>query len=77
MKHKRLLFIIILLVLVSVVFAEVKFRVDRVECTGCGDCEIICPVHAIKIVDGKSSIDPEICMGCGLCQVVCTYDAIR
>ncbi len=77
MNRKKLLFIIFLLILTSVAFAEVKFRVDRAECTGCGDCEIICPVDAIEIVDGKSSIDPQICMGCGLCSVVCTYDAIR
>ena len=77
MNRKKLLVIIVLLVLVSAVFAEVAYRVDRMECTGCGDGELVCPVNAIEIVDGKSSIDPAVCIGCGLCQVVCTYDAIR
>ena len=69
---------IALLALVAAALAGVgSFRVDRSRCTGCGDCERICPVGAIEIIDGKSCIDPETCIGCGFCQVVCSYDAIR
>ncbi len=68
---------ILLLVIVSLAVAEIAYRVDRARCTGCGDCELVCPVDAIEIIDGKSHIDPQTCIGCGFCQGVCSYDAIR
>ena len=68
---------ILLLVIVSLAVAEIAYRVDRTRCTGCGDCELVCPVDAIEIIDGKSYIDPQTCIGCGFCQGVCSYDAIR
>lgn len=68
---------LLLLVIAAIAFAGVRFRVESANCSGCGDCERICPVGAIEVVDGKSSIDPEICIGCGQCLGVCTHDAIR
>ncbi len=74
---KRVKILILLVLIFSVAAAGVIYRVEQANCTGCGDCERVCPVDAIDIVNGKSSIDPEKCIGCGFCQVVCSYDAIR
>ncbi len=77
MTRRVIIVTAVLLILASVVLAETFFRVDRSVCTGCSDCEEVCPVDAIEIIDGKSHIDPEKCIGCGFCQGVCSYDAIR
>ncbi|MHB8154949.1 MAG: DUF362 domain-containing protein [Candidatus Omnitrophota bacterium] len=34
------------------------------KCIGCGECEIICPVKAIKLVSKKSVVDSAKCIGC-------------
>jgi len=73
----RKILLIALLVLAAAAIAQTIYRVDRSVCTGCGDCESVCPVEAVQVIDGKSHIDPEKCIGCGFCQGVCTYDAIR
>ena len=44
-------------------------HVDR--CIGCGECEIICPVKAIKLVNKKSVVDSAKCIGCASCLAVC------
>ena len=77
MTRRTLILAAVLLILASVALAETLYRVDRARCTGCGDCEQVCPVDAIRIIDGKSHIDTEQCIGCGFCQGVCSYDAIR
>ncbi|MDD4894472.1 MAG: DUF362 domain-containing protein, partial [Candidatus Omnitrophica bacterium] len=41
------------------------------KCIGCGECEIICPVGAIHIENGKSVIDSQKCIGCASCMAVC------
>jgi ferredoxin len=70
--------LIALFLLAAIALAGVTYRVEQANCTGCGDCDRICPVDAIEITpEGKSLIDPETCIGCGFCQVVCSYDAIR
>jgi Pyruvate/2-oxoacid:ferredoxin oxidoreductase delta subunit len=45
-------------------------------CIGCGACQEICPVDAVRMVDEKASIDPDWCIGCGVCAVGCPADAI-
>ncbi len=50
-------------------------RVDRIACTSCGECEEICPVHAIDTADGPARIG-EGCIGCGLCAAACPTGAI-
>ncbi|MDP2928079.1 MAG: DUF362 domain-containing protein [Candidatus Omnitrophota bacterium] len=41
------------------------------RCIGCGECEIICPVKAIKLVNKKSVVDNAKCIGCASCLAVC------
>lgn len=31
-------------------------QINKDECIGCGMCEAECPVHALKIIDGKSTL---------------------
>jgi len=41
------------------------------NCIGCGECEIICPVKAIKLVNKKSVVDSAKCIGCASCLSAC------
>jgi len=69
--------LILVLLLVAVAAASTRYWVEPDNCSGCGDCDKVCPVNAVEIENGVSHIDPEACIGCGLCQGVCTYDAIH
>jgi len=42
----------------------------------CKKCVSVCPVGAIKIIDGKAEIDKSRCIGCGRCASVCPKGAI-
>jgi uncharacterized protein (DUF362 family)/Pyruvate/2-oxoacid:ferredoxin oxidoreductase delta subunit len=46
-------------------------------CTGCDDCERMCPVEAITIVDGRARMDLETCIRCYCCHEVCPERAIE
>jgi ferredoxin len=46
------------------------------QCTGCGTCNDVCPVDAIRIENGRAVITIE-CMDCGACPRVCPEGAIR
>lgn len=37
------------------------------RCTGCGQCVIVCPVQAIKLVENKAQIDKDLCVECSIC----------
>lgn len=50
--------------------------VDRLRCTGCGMCEEICPVGAIRVTY-IARIDAEHCSGCGACVENCPQGAIH
>lgn len=52
--------------------------VDMQKCSGCGNCETICPFKAASLhQDGSSSaIDVESCYGCGVCISRCPEGAI-
>lgn len=78
MPKKALIFTLIM-IMFALLWAITKgpYYVESNKCVGCGDCENICPVGAIAIIDGKSVIDPELCIECDICVKVCNYDAIR
>ncbi|NVM05079.1 MAG: 4Fe-4S binding protein [Candidatus Helarchaeota archaeon] len=37
------------------------------HCTGCGQCIVVCPVQAIKLVENKAQIDKDLCVECSIC----------
>ncbi len=41
------------------------------RCTGCGECQIACPVNAIHLENKKSVVDSSKCIGCASCLAVC------
>jgi ferredoxin len=53
-----------------------KVDVKSSACVGCSACVEVCPVKAIKIVNGKALIDTESCIGCIQCLKTCNYDAL-
>lgn len=51
------------------------------KCSGCGLCEIVCPVHAIKMEYNKDGfiypvIQKEKCIDCGICEKKCAVKAV-
>ena len=46
------------------------------ECIGCGACEEICPVEAVRVEDDVAKVETDWCIGCGVCAVVCPTEAI-
>lgn len=54
---------------------EIKTEV----CTGCGQCIIVCPVHAIELIDNKAVINQDQCVECAVCyrDAECPVKAIR
>ncbi len=52
--------------------------IDRMACTGCGDCVQMCPVDALGLVEGRAAlIRPEACTYCTACEDICPADAIE
>lgn len=52
-------------------------RVDEARCTGCGQCEDICPTYAIKVDLEAAEVDEERCLACFKCRDICPEDAVR
>ncbi|WP_455393027.1 DUF362 domain-containing protein [[Eubacterium] cellulosolvens] len=46
------------------------------KCTGCAECERICPKYAVKLVNDKAKIDYSLCIKCYCCHEVCPEHAI-
>ena len=46
------------------------------RCTGCGECTLVCPYHAISLVEGKAEVNGALCAGCGTCAATCVSKAI-
>ena len=55
---------------------SVKPNVTTEQCTGCGECERICPVGAIVVRDKIAMIDHSLCIECFCCHEVCRFNAI-
>jgi ferredoxin len=50
---------------------------DTARCTGCAECTAVCPVDAVRIINGKAVIDPSKCVVCGKCTEACPVSAIQ
>lgn len=46
------------------------------SCKGCGECEIICPTKALKVVNKKITLDKKKCIGCASCVAACESMAL-
>ena len=57
---------------------NMKYKINKSKCAGCGACVSNCPQGAITIgEDGKAEIDLEKCVGCGRCKEICPLDAVE
>jgi Fe-S-cluster-containing hydrogenase component 2 len=50
--------------------------VDGEKCAGCGICEDVCPVEAVRVSDGVARIDQDRCNECEACLEACPNEAI-
>ncbi len=51
-------------------------RVNKEICIGCGRCQDVCPVEAIKL-EGGSAVVGDDCAECGACVGECPSGAIN
>ncbi|MBW1989429.1 MAG: 4Fe-4S binding protein [Deltaproteobacteria bacterium] len=49
---------------------------DEGLCSGCGECEGVCQVDALKMEEGGVRLFSQRCIGCGLCVVSCSAGAL-
>lgn len=57
-------------------------RIKKHLCSGCGNCELVCPFDAVEVKkDDKgqnvSSVNVVLCKGCGACVAACPNGAIQ
>jgi Na+-translocating ferredoxin:NAD+ oxidoreductase subunit B len=55
------------------IITQSHFRavVEETACVGCGACERICPMKAVRLNHGKAAVAPSRCIGCGVCILPC------
>ena len=46
-------------------------------CTGCGDCETVCPQSCIDLISVPAVIKQAHCLHCGNCYEICPAKAIE
>ena len=52
--------------------------VDQAVCVACGCCVKVCPLQAIKIIQGVTAqVNREKCVGCGKCARECPASIIQ
>lgn len=58
--------------------SPVRFEKDISGCTGCGNCERICPVdiHEVHLENEKKDVFMQNCMGCMHCVESCPGDNV-
>jgi len=57
--------------------SDVKPKVKKKVCVGCGTCIKKCPANAISMTPAnKADIDHDKCIGCAECTVICPSEAI-
>jgi len=55
---------------------SVRPRVIERRCTGCRECQKICPAGAISVASKTARINPALCIQCMCCHEVCRFNAI-
>ena len=55
---------------------SIKPNVIERLCTGCAECQKICPTGAISVISETAKIAHDICIECMCCHEVCRFDAI-
>jgi uncharacterized protein (DUF362 family)/Pyruvate/2-oxoacid:ferredoxin oxidoreductase delta subunit len=50
--------------------------IRRKNCTGCKECEKVCPVAAATVNDKEAEINHALCISCMCCHEVCRFNAI-
>ncbi|MBN2645820.1 MAG: 4Fe-4S binding protein [Desulfuromonadaceae bacterium] len=53
-----------------------KIVIDGELCQGSGECVLVCPFHAISLVDGRAVLNEALCDFDGLCIPACPHGAI-
>lgn len=54
-----------------------KAQVSKDYCVACGACTYVCPIGAIKVVQGMfAEVDQNKCIGCSKCADVCPASTI-
>ena len=60
------------------IIGEVEVQCEPQECTGCGECAVVCEESAVTLEDERLvGIDVESCVRCGACARVCPTEALR
>lgn len=57
--------------------ADSQLAFDQERCTGCGECQKVCPSHAHEMGNGGHILNRDLCTACGACAKVCYEKALR